>query len=253
MGVKLLRDISTGDLSSARFTARDAKTALGQVMGALNVELSGRHLFAGAAAGAPLAGPEVLLSDMQTLFSPDLPGDPPLTVDQIMARVNAYFDPASTAANSFNERIWRGVATNQPPVELSDGEFLDYAIRGDAGPLRDMMRGLALAATTVQFFDPAADTPEITQMLDGAGKVVVKATDDITRLRSDLGLAEGRIEAAQSRTTAQRATLELARADLVGVDQYDAATRVNTLQNQLQAIYAMTARSSQLSLLNFIR
>lgn len=253
MGVRLLRDISAGDLSSARFAAMDAKTALGQVMGALNVEMSGRHLFAGASTGAPLAPVDVLLADMASLFAPDDPDNPALTVDEILDRVNAYFDPEATAANSFNSRIWRGALTNPPPVELADGEFLDYAIRGDVGPLRDMMRSLALAATTVGHFDATRDSEAIGRMLDNAGRTILKATDDITKMRSTLGLAEGRIEQAQSRTTAQRLTLEMARADLIGVDAYEAATRINRLQTQLEAIYAMTARSSQLSLLNFLR
>lgn len=253
MGVKLLRDISTGDFSSARFTALDAKTALGQVMGALNVEMSGRHLFAGASTGAPLASVDRLLTDMATLFAPDVDGDPPLTVQQITDRVDDYFAKEPVGPLSFNARIWRGADTNPPPVELADGEFLDYAVKGDAQALRDMMRGLAMAATTVTHFNAATDAEAITQMLDTAGKTILKATDDITQMRSTLGLAESRIESAQSRTTAQRATLELARADLIGVDAYEAATRVNRLQSQLEAIYAMTARSSQLSLLNFLR
>jgi flagellar hook-associated protein 3 FlgL len=145
-----------------------------------------------------------------------------------------------------------------PPVELADGEFLSYAMRADAEELKAMMRGLAMAAVVV---DPVGVTgpaqelsrEQVMSLLDTAGKTILKATDDITMTRSELGLAEGRIEAAQSRTTAQRATLELARADLIGVDAYEAATRVTRLQSQLEAIYAMTARSSQLSLLNFLR
>ena len=253
MGVKLLRDISVGDLSSARFTAKDAKTALGQVIGALNVELSGRHLFAGARSGAPLDTVDVLLADMETLFLPDPPATDPLTVAEIKTRVSNYFDPDSVDAMSFNARMWRGSDEKPPPVELADGEFLNYAVLGDDDALRDMMRGLALAATTVKTFNSGTDAEAITQMLEEAGGIIVKATDDITKLRSDLGLAESRIEAAQTRTAAQRATLELARADLIGVDQYEAATRVTQLQSQLEAIYAMTARSSQLSLLNFLR
>ena len=263
MGVKLLRDIAAGDFSSARFTAKDAKTALGQVMGALNVELSGRHLFAGAATGAPLAAVDTLLADVQAIVAAEIatPTNPALSIeDNIDAAIKSYFDPVPTPAptpapRNFNTDIYRGALTPPPPVELADGEFLSYAVRADADQLKDMMRGLAMAAVAVDFetTTPGLTTTEVMTLLDKSGQVILKATDQITLMRSDLGLAESRIEAAQTRTAAQRATLELARADLIGVDQYDAATRVTQLQSQLEAIYAMTARSSQLSLLNFLR
>jgi flagellar hook-associated protein 3 FlgL len=259
MGVRLLRDISTGDFSSARFTAEDAKVALGQVMGALNVELSGRTLFSGAAPGAPLAAVDELLADVRTLFQPDAtlvpPDTGPLDTATIIQRVTDYFNgvPLKTGAPTFQTDIYRGSTTQPPPVELADGEYLDYAVRADAQPLRDMMRGLALAAITVEHFDGNTQRDEIGTMLEDAGKTIMKATDDITKMRSTLGLAEQRIDEAQTRTTAQRITLERARADLIGVDAYDAATRVSQLQTQLEAIYAMTARSTQLSLLNFLR
>lgn len=259
MGVKLLRDIATGDFSSARFAARDAKTALKQVMGALNVELSGRHLFAGADVGAPLADAEALLDDVRTLFLPDPPLDPvadALTPAQIRDRVKAYFDGPTTqlpSGRSFDANIYTGSADPPPPVELADGEPLSYALPANAQAFKDMMRGLALAVVTAEHFGAATQTAELSDMLNEAGRTVIKATDDITKLRSDLGLAEQRIDAAQVRTVAQRATLERARADLIGVDGYEAATRVTQLETQLQAIYAMTGRSSQLSLLNFLR
>ena len=262
MGVKLLRDISVGDFSAARFTAKDAKTALGQVMGALNVELSGRHLFAGAATGAPLAPVETLLADVQAIVTAQIaaPTDPLLGIEQnIDAALKAYFGPDPAPGDplvpSFYKTVYRGSAALPPPVELADGEFLDYAVKADHSALKDMMRGLAMAAVAVDFegTTPGLTTSEVMSVLEVAGKAIIKATDDITRLRSDLGLAETRIEAAQTRTTAQRTTLVLARADMIGVDQYEAATRVTQLQSQLEAIYAMTARSSQLSLLNFLR
>ena len=268
MGVRLLRDISTGDLSSAKLTAVDAKTALGQVMGALNVQLSGRHLFAGAAVGAPLADktgslspPDAVMRDIRALIVAEqaVPLDATKTfAENIKARLDAYFDPAADPVGpdpSFNKNIYRGATSLPPPVELADGEFLHYAQRADAQALRDMMRGVGLAATAVQPLGTGTELTDaqVSDLLEMAGKTILKATDDVTKMRSELGLAENRIDEAQTRTTAQRAALERARADLIGVDAYEAATRVTELETQLQAIYAMTARTTQLSLLNFLR
>lgn len=254
MGVRLLRDISVGDLSSATFAAKDAKTALGQVLGALNTELSGRHLFAGAKQGAPMPDVDTLLDDVRRLFEPDPPTTDPLTANQVQANLDSYFGGTDTTADDLTfDKLYLGSPDDPPPTELADGEYLDYAIKGDADQLRLMIKGLAAAAVSVELYGGPTDEDAIADMLNYSGEAIIKATDDITELRATLGLAEQRIEEAQTRTEAQRSTLELARSDLIGRDQYETATRITELENQLQMIYALTARTSQLSLLNFIR
>ena len=47
--------------------------------------------------------------------------------------------------------------------------------------------------------------------------------------------------------------LGLARADLIAVDGYDAASRLKETETRLQTIYALTARLSELSLANYLR
>jgi flagellar hook-associated protein 3 FlgL len=284
MGVRLLRDISAGQIDSAEYTAKDAKVALGQVLGALNTELSGRHLFAGARQGAPMPDVDTLLGDVEAVFAlsktqqdaNDLSATPDGLdlAERINRNLGIYFtedyysgppvppqtdyldpteaDPANQM--SFDSRFANGEdPLPPPPVELADGEYLDYAMRGDVAELRDMIRGLAMASVVVDGPERIANEASRTAVMELAGQAIIKATDDITELRATLGLAEQRIEEAQTRTEAQRTTLELARSDLIGRDQYETATRITELENQLQMIYALTARTSQLSLLNFIR
>lgn len=276
MGVRLMRDIAVGDLSAAEFTAKDAKMALGQVLGALNTELSGRHLFAGARQGAPMPEVPTVLGDVEKIFA--LSEHQQLTAvdgktlaERIDDNLDVYFtagssidvDPAidnmpnpsdGIDLRSFDARFANGEdPPSPPPVELADGEHLDYAMRGDVAELRTMIRGLAMASVAAEGPERIVDDKSRKAVLELAGAHIIKATDDITELRSDLGLAEARIEEAQVRTGVQRSTLELARSDLIGRDQYETATRITELENQLQMVYALTARTSQLSLLNFIR
>ena len=56
-----------------------------------------------------------------------------------------------------------------------------------------------------------------------------------------------------TRDAAERTTLSIARMDLIGRDQYDAAVEVQELENRLQMIYAITARTAELSFVNFFR
>jgi flagellar hook-associated protein 3 FlgL len=47
--------------------------------------------------------------------------------------------------------------------------------------------------------------------------------------------------------------LEIARADLVAIDPFEAATRMEAAQTQLETLYSVTARLSRLSLVDFLR
>jgi flagellar hook-associated protein 3 FlgL len=292
MGVRLLQDISSGQINAAEYTAKDARAALGQMLGALNTELSGRHLFAGARQGAPMPDVDTLMRDIETIvkmsaehqaevelvppsaFVDPLAPPPADLAARIDRNLEIYFsqdravtlpidmdldgvtdtDAAGDIELSFNKLFADGDdPPTPPPVELADGEFLQYAQRGDVAELRLMIRGLAMANAVVEGAGRVADADARFAALDIAGKHMIKATDDITDMQAELGLAETRIEEAQVRTEAQRSTLELARAELIGRDQYETATRITQLETQLQALYALTARTSQLSLLNFMR
>ena len=45
--------------------------------------------------------------------------------------------------------------------------------------------------------------------------------------------------------------MSLARLDLVGIDQFDTAARYENTRSQLEALYAITVRSSRMSLTEF--
>ena len=61
------------------------------------------------------------------------------------------------------------------------------------------------------------------------------------------------VEDANDRLSAKREILSLHISSLETVDPYEAATRLTSAQTQLQASYAVTARLSELSFLNFMR
>ena len=68
--------------------------------------------------------------------------------------------------------------------------------------------------------------------------------------RSQLGLSENRVAIANSTLQAQVDIIKLNLDDLEGVDVYEASTRITALTNQMEISYNLTARISQLSLVN---
>ena len=61
-----------------------------------------------------------------------------------------------------------------------------------------------------------------------------------------------KISAAETRNSSEESALQIARNDLTSVDPYSTATKLQETQTQLETIYALTARMSHLSLLDYL-
>jgi flagellar hook-associated protein 3 FlgL len=61
-----------------------------------------------------------------------------------------------------------------------------------------------------------------------------------------------RIETIITRNEVSRSTLDLAKQEFLAVDPFEAATKLEDVQFRLQSVYAVTASSANLSLVNFL-
>ena len=68
-----------------------------------------------------------------------------------------------------------------------------------------------------------------------------------------LGLSEQRLEEASVRISARRDALDIAWNDATSRDPFDAATEFQAVEQQLERVFAVTARMSRLTLLDFLR
>lgn len=244
-GVSLVAAASRGDPITIDGVAAKARSGLEAAFSALNVSAAGRSLFAGAAVDrAPLAPADALLADVRALVSaaPD--------AATAIADVAAYFD---TPGGGFETAIYQGSANAYPSVDLGDGSGpVSASPNADHAALRDALHGLALAAA-VDAAPFAADPAQRDALLSEAGEVAIASRDAVIALRADLGRMEERISLAEARNAAAMDALSRGRNDLAARDPFDAASEVQALEGQLQALYAVTARLSQLSLLSFLR
>jgi flagellar hook-associated protein 3 FlgL len=76
--------------------------------------------------------------------------------------------------------------------------------------------------------------------------------DRVTGIRADLGHAEERIERSSVRIASELSSLDYARSQLLAVDPFEAATELENVQFQLEALYTVTARAARLNLVNFL-
>ncbi len=239
---RLLDPVSNATPAALSAMTREAAARLEGAIATLNAPFAGRSVFAGTASDGPaLASAETILTALETAITGLT------TADDVAAAVTAWFaDPGGFGTLGY----LGGPAA--APVVLSDRDQVAMDVTAENPALRDTLRGLAMAALLARGSGPAAPAERQALALR-AGEVLLAAETDRALLSGRIGTAEARIAQMAGEGAAERAALELTRTQMLSADPYDAATRLEAASGQLEALYAVTARLSRLSLLEFLR
>jgi flagellar hook-associated protein 3 FlgL len=234
---------STSSLSeSASSLLHQAKTTLNDMISTLNTSVAGRSLFAGTAIDtAPIAPAAGLLSGLSAAVAGAG------SVDDIMLSAQAWFDDPA----GFGTIGYRGEDTALAPFPISGNSSATFDLRGNDPGLRDLLKIYAIMALAD---DPALGLSAAQQgeLFQKSLPGIVSAGGPIIELQAKVGFAESRIEGVAVRNSAERTTMEVALNNLLAVNPYETATELEQVQFQLQSLYAITSRMSQLSLVNFL-
>ncbi|MGB0499403.1 MAG: flagellin [Rubricella sp.] len=234
----VLAAVGFEDMPRLRSEALRAESAIEDVVAQLNTRLGDRAIFAGAAVGEMALEPGRLLVELRSAIAA-WPGDP----DTAIA---AFFAPGG----GFETAIWQGA--DAVPTRLSDGGTLGVPPTGADPAIRSVLEGLArIALSTDPGIAPSGDADA--ELARSGARLLATGEAALASLRGTLGTERERQDRAAAAIGAERAGLEIARGELVGADPYDAATRLQMLQGQLEALFVTTARLSELSLTRFIR
>ena len=222
--------------------AKDARNDLEAVVAALNGTSVGRSLFAGAATDTkPLVEATDFLDTLKAAL-------PPITDPaSLVTAISDWFDDPA----GYDTMAYLGSTNDITPVSIGDDLSVQMAVRADADQLKSVLKGLAMSALATDS-DWGFDSDEQIEVFDAAGTAMLSAQSQLTGLQSDIGAAQERIELTRTRNAASRIGFEQARTSLVGADAFEVATRLDDVQVRLESLYAVTARMSRLSLLNYI-
>lgn len=243
LSAKLVSFAVPGQDVSRELMSVQARDELSFLVATLNGSVAGRSLFAGQDVDVTaLAGDQTLLDSVRAAISGHSSPD-----DMIQAAKDWFSDPAG-----FETVIYQGSDRDLAPVQVSDGQTVGYSLRADDVALRNMLRDTALAALAT---DPALGLSDLEQsdLLAKTGASLLDSRDALVALRAETGLAQSRVETARGRNAASATAFEYARRELLEADPFETATRLEAAQFQLESLYAATVRSSQLSLVNFLR
>ncbi|WP_323763774.1 flagellin [Marinovum sp.] len=231
---------STIAVTTASFDAEQAFTAL---VSHLNTRAAGRSLFAGAAYGsAALAPPEDMLTALRGVLSGEV------TLTGVQAALDTWFD----SGGGFEADGYEGDTEDGTPLQLSEDLRLGLSLRADDQVFRDALKATAKAALAADVSLGFADDLR-ESMVISAGTELIALQPDLTGVIAGLGIVQSRIEDSKVRNEAAGLALEMSRNTLLSADQYEAATRFELVQTQIETLYAVTVRASRMSLLDYMR
>lgn len=224
-------------------TATDVRVQFDAAVTSLNTQVGGRSLFAGIATDGPaMASPDVIIEDLKLAIAGAT------TAADVEAAVDTWFD---TPGGGYDTVAYLGSDTPLTPFQIGLGEQADISITAADSEIRDTLKGLALAAL-ISEGALSGDVSEQALLLQSAGESLLTAGDNQTIMRASLGSAEAHIENVVTQTTTEIAALEIVRTELLAVDPYAAASELEAVQTQLETLYALTARMSRLSLVDYL-
>lgn len=222
--------------------SENARTQLDSIVSTLNEAIAGRALFAGTATDSPaLTDADTLLSELMTAVSGQT------TPQDIINAADTWFnDPAG-----FDALIYAGSDTALAPFVLSESEQITLDVRANDETLKEVLKNVAVAALASDA-TLALDVTQQSELFGITGLALQSGQDQMTDLRSRVGQVEARIEQIEVRNQAEETSTEYARNSLLEADPFETAMRLENVQFQLQSLYSVTVRNSQLSLVNFL-
>ncbi|MCP5036720.1 MAG: hypothetical protein GY945_03880 [Rhodobacteraceae bacterium] len=240
----LLSVQSNANAATRQVVARNARERFDMVVTALNTQAGGRTLFGGAATDrAAIATSADMLAALNVITAPET------TAAGVVAAVDAWFD---APGGGFETIGYQGSASAAGPFQLDEGEVVNLDFRADASALRDVMKSFAMASLVADG-TLAGDAVEQAELLALAGERLIAGDQSLTSFRAEIGMMQERIETASVRNSARQTSLEIARNDLIAVDPYETASRLEAAFTQLETYYAVTVRLSNLKFTDYMR
>ncbi len=245
IGATLVTAAFSASPSMVNSGAQDAGERFEAIVDALNVNVAGRYVFSGTTTDTkPVASADAIMTELETLVNGMT------SATDIIAAVDDWFDAAS-GGGGYLDLGYLGSADSLAPVRLSETDKTQLTITAADESLRDTLKGFAMATLVARNLVPD-DTSVRALLIGAAGERILSSEAGVTELRSGLGMSEAIISDAQARNSAQQTSLGIARKDLIGVDEYETATALEAAQSQMETLYTLTSRLTQLSLTDYL-
>lgn len=239
---RMLTAAAAGGSESLAAAGRSAKAALVDSVAALNLRIAGQAAFSGAATDvSPLPDAEAILAAVLPLVS---------GLDNAQAVKTAVDSAFNDPGGLFETAIYQGADAAQGAVLGDETASPSYATATDPG-IRKLLSGLVMAALVAE---PGLSLPQNQKqdLARASAEALFGASTHLTSLQAQVGDDQSALDARQLQLATEKDALQSARGSLIGVDPYEAATRLEEARIQLETLYTVTARTSRLSLTGYL-
>ena len=237
--------IGAGELGSdAQVTvvATETRGVFDTAIGTLNLRLGDRTLLAGWASDGPaLADPDTILGALEDAIT----AAGAVGLGDIVEAVDAWFaDPAG-----FGTYGYLGGQPSAGGVPVAEGEVMAMPLTAADPALVETLRALALGALVDRGVGAGNPILRAGLVAEG-GRALIEGARGRVAVAAEIGAARMRLDFIMQRNAAEGDALGAARAAMLEADPLVAASALTETETQLQALYAITARLSRLSLAN---
>lgn len=239
----LISASGTASTAHVKAAVAAAHSALRSTLSTLSTRFGDRSLFAGQDVhGQTMADADSIMLAIETAVTTAGAN----SVTDVEAAMDAWF----AAPGGYSGTAYLGAAA-MGAVPIAEGETASVNVTANDAALRMTVKGLAMAALVDRGI--FAGQPSLQGSLaQRAGEVLLSGETDRAYLAAGLGSVQAQIERAETRNASESTALGIARAGLTAIDPYEAATRLQDTETQLQLIYTITARISRLSLAEYL-
>ena len=241
------------DDSSIQLTQQTATATMSSFVADANTMVNGEYLFAGTNTDvqpmtdnstAATTAIQSALSDYATAQGVAISD---LTGDQMKDFITNVAEPLVTSDSSWSD--WSSASDQNMSSRISNSEVIESSTNANATG----MRYLALSTTVANaLMGQGLSQDALNAVTDQATSYARQAIDGLNNQASQLGLSQARLTDANTSLNAQKTIINTNISDLTGVDAYEASTKVNSLQTQLETAYTIASKIQQLSLVNYL-
>lgn len=178
-----------------------------------------------------------MIADIDSVYSSSYGADPNMNFEATFYNGKAELDGSGNA----NVRVSARIESNR---------VLDYGVQANDEAFKDLQKGLAMLASVdvSKLQDDGAYKAWMQGAANALSSGISKALTTSTRMGFYLQIIEDTKIRQADLSFIYRTRIN----DFESVDPYEAATRVKSLETQLQASYSISARLSKLTILNYL-
>jgi flagellar hook-associated protein 3 FlgL len=247
------------DSTQLKTAVRTLTDVIDQFVDASNTSVNGEYVFAGINTDVKPMGDYMTdetgsRTAFQTAFSgyfgfgQDDPQAEFISPAQMQDFLDTIVEPMFLSGPEW-PTTWSTASDTPMTSRISRTEVVQSSATANADGFRQLAMSAVIGIELLNL-PVSSDTRAIVsnKAIDMMGKAIYGIDSE----RGQLGLSENRVKMADEVLKAQVDIVKLNLDDLEGVDVYEASTRITALSSQMEISYNLTAKISQLSLVNYI-